>query len=157
MAQIILNDQCVEIDDMCVELVKLLNAHGFKTQFCCQGHTPYEDFMIIFDRSVTDGMIYELAKAYETTNDYLDEESYPMYPFMKWVRYQRILENNGLYSGYLLMENWEIIIQAECIRGDEECRKLLSEDLTKKMKIALESLKLIQLTDIKFDECNEIE
>lgn len=148
-----INGEMIEIDDICVDIIESLNRYGFTTQFCCQGHSPYEDFSIIFDRSVTDGMIYELAKAYESTNDYMDPNNYPMYPFNKWVRYQRILKDDGTYDGFVLMENWQIIIQAFCFGGNETRRQILVEDLTRKMKLALESLNLIQLKDISFDDC----
>ena len=143
--KIILNGQQVEIDDMCVELVTLLNAHGFTTQFSCQGHNEHEGFSIIFDRSVTDGMIYELARAYEMTNNYLDEDSYPMYPFSKWVRYNKLIEDDGSCSGYFLMENWQLTIETDSIRGSESRRAALVKDLTNHIKEALNNLKLIKL------------
>lgn len=142
---IILNGQEVEIDDMCVELVTLLNAHGYTTQFSCQGHTEHEGFSIIFDRSVTDGMIYELARSYEMTNDYLDEDSYPMYPFSKWVRYNKLIDDDGSCSGYFLMENWKLTIEADSIHGSEFRRAELVKELTDHIKEALKNLELIKL------------
>lgn len=118
---------------MCVELIVLLNTHGYKTLFCCQGHDEYTDFYVIFDHSVTDRMIYVLAKAFQMTYNYHDEDEYLLYPFFKWTRYDP-------YQGYVLMENWMLIISVNDIRGDEKRRKFLSEDLTKRLKMALESM-----------------
>lgn len=68
-----------EIDPQIRELVFLFNKCGFKTDSSCQGHREYEGVRIIFDESVSDTGIFELAESLFAHSSYFGE-------FSLWVR-----------------------------------------------------------------------
>lgn len=61
--EIILNDEKVNIDNNIVEMIKLLNDYGLKTDACCEYDTYRNGIFILFNKSVTD----------EVMNKFLDE------------------------------------------------------------------------------------
>lgn len=82
-----------DIDPEMIELLDVLNFRlGIKTKFCCYGHVPNKQSYIIFDESVTDEAIYELAE--QTGRDFL------MISFYKWVRHYPVKTNWKLEVGY---------------------------------------------------------
>ena len=79
MTKMLLNGKYEDNDDLCVPFISFFNSIGLKTQFCCQGHELYESFFIIFDKSVTDDMIFDFQRKYWYALD-------STFPFYKWSR-----------------------------------------------------------------------
>lgn len=72
----------VEIDKLCVPLVKFFNEIGLHTKFCCEGHKPNESFMIMFEDYMDDATMVKFIESYSNKHDHT--------PFLgrfdKWYR-----------------------------------------------------------------------
>lgn len=90
------------IDPWMIDLVYAFNRIGLRTQFCCQGHKPDELISVIFDKSVTDKMIFRCAERMLLAG----EEYYGN--FELWVRSSRNCKAPGrpIINGPELWKNW---------------------------------------------------
>lgn len=81
-----------EIDKEMIELIDVFNFHlGMKTKFCCYGHESHIKPYVIFDESVTDEQVYEVAS--KVCTDWKNWGN--SICFEKWVRggFNKLLMN----------------------------------------------------------------
>lgn len=91
-----------EVDSQIRELVFLFNKYGFKTVSSCQGHTNCEGIKIIFDESIDNTTIFELAELLFVNSSYFGE-------FSLWVR--KSWDSLGLPY---IAESWQYTLSDVC-------------------------------------------
>lgn len=105
-----------DIDPEMIDILDVLNFHlGLKTQFCCYGHDDKTRTHVIFDKVVTDEMIYNLAEQ--------SGQSYMQINFNKWVRHYPVMTNWFLELGVSFKDPNDALKRihldnvVECLRG----------------------------------------
>lgn len=101
-----INGALVKIDLGCIELVTLFNKFGLKTKYSCQGDYLKNNFIIVFDKSVTDEQMELFLSKFKNNCGH----SPILGKFSKWCR---LIDNTITY-------NW-IFYYRKC----NECRSYL--------------------------------
>lgn len=95
-----------EVDPQIRELILLLNKCGFKTDSSCQGHEEHKGVKIVFDESVSDSSVFELAELLFAHSSYLGE-------FSLWVRKSW----NNIGDSYIA-KSWQYTL-SDCCNKDK--------------------------------------
>lgn len=91
--------QYEDIDPDIVDVIKLLNQNGLKTNFSCSGHKDGEPAYISFCETVTDEQILNLLSMLHSHN--IDQS----YRFEKWCRY---VNESVRFDWTIKMPVWKI-------------------------------------------------
>lgn len=85
----------IQVDDKkCEQLVNFFNNIKLKTKYCCEGHTDYDDFWIMFDDEVQDDHILNFLYKIEKFG-----EGYGK--FNKWLRLNKDIEKTTVLSNWM--------------------------------------------------------
>ena len=122
---IIINDEAIELDYNCIDLVNFYNSVGLKTKFCCEGHKNSNvsgvcKFYIMFDVCVKDKHIKEFLFKYK---DLHNKASFCSINYYKWFR----LHKNKLLSNWVFHVHYDYKHKVDVLKKINKMAKTLTK------------------------------